>query len=548
LFLLATTVPVFLLASLLTRKAIWGHLATLLVLQGVLLEFDGSYPTAVWPDLYSNGHIGGAFALLTLYFIVAGHLRTAAFLFGAMPAIHIGQWPVLLGLVPLYVLWRCYRKEGALVRQAVPYFVGGLLVAISVYGIHMALREPVPTEGVYAATGDATAIWQGYTARHDQHRQFPPGNGQVILIGTLLLSAMLVTRSKDGVIRAAAGWIGVYAGGVAMAVWGVMAVHAVMGADIPFLLIAWMPYRLINHIPALFIALCLGALLNERKDGEGVPKNYAGGWLLVALLVGAAQPLLARIIPDELYASYVAQGDWVPFFLFGIAFATGFGRAEGVSSKFVDGLSFYLLFEVAFWVLVLPLGAFHQFGFACLILGFVLQLVLLRKGAYQKLGVFVSQRVLASAALVVCGVMLYHQWICRESLPKGTFTERVSTYLAEADQPDAMLLARPDEYMLQARTGHPVLVEAATPSLISYIPKLGPAIEKTYEDIYGMRFQKAGETKIPWSNLWRERSREEWESLGTRYGFDYVIAGRGTELNLDALLADEHLTLYAVNE
>ena len=110
LFLLATVVPPFLMGSLLGRRARWGHVAALLVLLGIHIPFYSNYPVQVWPGLYSNGHIGLGCALLTLYLLLAGRHRRAYLLFGLMPAIHAGQFPPLLGLVLLRLLWNgCYR-------------------------------------------------------------------------------------------------------------------------------------------------------------------------------------------------------------------------------------------------------------------------------------------------------------------------------------------------------------------------------------------------------------------------------------------------------
>lgn len=546
LFLLATTLPVFLLTTILTRKAVWGHLATLLVLQGVLLEFDGSYPTFVWPELYSNGHIGGAFALVTLYFILAGRLRTAAFLFGAMPAVHVGQWPVLVGLVPLYVLWMYRQHAGDSLRRTVPFFLLGVALAGGIYAVHVGLSDPPPTEGIYATTGGSEAIWRGYTAQHDPHRQFPPGNGHVILVGTLLLAALLATRASDATVRHAAAWIGVYAGGIALAVWGVMMVHAALGADIPFLLIAWMPYRLINHIPTLFIALCVGAIINGAsrliaEPTEATTKDCAGVWIVLALAVGAAQPLLAKLIPNDIYTAYVAQGDWVPFFLFGVALFV----LTRNSALFSSGRGIFLALTVG--CAVVPLALYHQFGAACLILGIMLHASLMRWVRQPRVARFVHSRLLIALCLIVAALLLQHQWRYRQSLPNSDFHERVTAYLAGHDAGDAMLLARPDEYMLQARTGHPVLVEAATPSLISYLPTVAPVIEQTYQDIYGISFKlrEEGGASPSWEVVWKERTDAQWRDLAQRYQFQYVIAAKHLDINLDEVLADEYQALYA---
>jgi hypothetical protein len=113
------------------------------------------------------------------------------------------------------------------------------------------------------------------------------------------------------------------------------------------------------------------------------------------------------------------------------------------------------------------------------------------------------------------------------------------------------LLAPPDNLLLQATTNHPVLADVATPSLISYVPAIGPSIESMYRDIYGITFQLphpgvSGESLVPWQRHWRERDYATWYELSGRYEFTFVLAPVDLPLQLTEILADESYALYAV--
>lgn len=559
LFLLGTVLPVFFLTALLTRRARWGHIAALLILQGTMLEFDGSYPTFVWPELYSNGHIGGAIALLTLIAYLAGcgpacrsmtegpraashvgntpcapgTLAIAAFLFGVMPCIHAGQWPVLLGFAPLFCLFLIHGGETPRVLRAIPFFLAGIGVCVACYVILRGFAEAPPDSGPYAVQGDSAAVWKAYTARYDPHRRFPPGNGHVILAGMLLLSALAAWREQNTRQRRIFLGLLLYTMGVAGAVWGIMVIHAALGADIPLVLIVWMPYRLINHLPPLCLALMVGILCRPREDGRVLP---IAGAAVAALLFGAVSPWFWPLLGQGLFARYFTQGDAVPFLLFGAAWLH-----LALPPKTRPARHHALLLVMPL-VLLTP---YHQFGTACLGAGYALALLcrwpLLQRTVHPRCGMG-----LAALGLVAAAALVAHQYRYRQELPTPDFSVRVAAYLAEQGQPRAMLATPPEDLLRQAHTGHPVLAEVATPSLISYKQEIGPAIAQLYADLYSIHFSLPVRETPSWESLWQTRSAQEWHQLAETYGFAYVIAPINLPLNLQPVLADTATALYAV--
>ncbi len=112
-----------------------------------------------------------------------------------------------------------------------------------------------------------------------------------------------------------------------------------------------------------------------------------------------------------------------------------------------------------------------------------------------------------------------------------------------------MLAVPPDSYSVQARTGHPVLAEAVTPSLISYLPELAPAINRLWRDLYGATFERPapGAQEPPaWDLAWRQRKAEDWRALAEQYGFDYVAAPDSVALKLPRVLREGGMSLYTV--
>lgn len=548
LFLLASILPVYVLTATLARSVMAGLLAALLMMQGVMLEFDGSYPIMVWPEIYSNGHIGGGVVLLALAALVAGRFRRAFFLLGLIPCIHVGQWPPLAATAALFGLHALVlrgKDGGPRAARWAGVFLLGLGFTLLFWLIQSRFTLPLPDSGPFATGGDTAAVWRGYTALHDPHRRFPPGNGHVVLAGTILLAWLLVIRGRENHLRRGGLALALYATIVGALVWGTMAIHAVLGVEIPFLLIAWMPYRLINHIPAILLALSFAWILARWP--------LRGGHLLVgAALVGMAQPLWPRVVGEAIHARYLAGGECVPFALYGAAlFAAVVGHP----------VRWRAILLVAAPVLALAL--YHRFGAACVVAGIGLACLMERAGALippasikfhwgrgaiwkqKPRGQTPGSRGRVAIAALGTALLLCHQAAHRSHLPVPPLHAEIARGLVADINP--VILGPPDGLLIQATTNYAVLADVATPSLISYVPAIGPSIDTMYREIYGFGFQPepvgaAG----AWQERWRGRDRAAWLALAERYEFNYVLAPRDLPLQLDEILADERYALYAV--
>ncbi|MBL7645812.1 MAG: hypothetical protein JNK74_06425 [Candidatus Hydrogenedentes bacterium] len=553
LFLLASVLPVYALTATLTRSVLAGLLAALLMMQGVMLEFDGSYPTMVWPEIYSNGHIGGGVVLLALAALVAGRFRRAFFLLGLIPCIHVGQWPPLAVTVGLFGGHALMVSKKAAAPRAVRWagvFLLGLCLTALFWVVHRQFTLPLPASGPFAAGGDTEAVWRGYTTLHDPHRRFPPGNGHVILAGTILLAWLLAIWGGEHRLRRTGLGLALYTSIIGLVVWGTMAVHAVLGPDIPFLLIAWMPYRMINHVPAIALSLMVALILTRWPTR---------GWRLLAgaAAIGMLQPLWPWVVGETFHRRYLAGGECVPFLLYGASLFAVLVVAVG------QGARWRAIALAA--APIMPLAMYHRFGAACVVAGIFIAFALDRK--FESIAGFPKfyrsgrwaiwkqaarrSRFRIPVPLIVagCALILIHQAGHRQQLPASALQERMESALFARG--DVCLLAPPDSLLLQATTNYPVLADVATPSLISYVPAIGPSIESMYSDIYGISFRlpepgMRQEPTTPWQRLWRERDQATWVELSRRYEFTLVLAPVDLPLQLTEILADESYALYAV--
>jgi hypothetical protein len=197
---------------------------------------------------------------------------------------------------------------------------------------------------------------------------------------------------------------------------------------------------------------------------------------------------------------------------------------------------------------ILPLAMFHRFGAVCVVMGIAGGWLLDR--AYTGWSPWIARWKVPATVTVLAGsiALLAHQYDYRKELPVSAFQQAVAGRLAGSG--DVLLLAPPDNLLLQATTGLPVLAEVATPSLISYVPEIGPSIDRLYTNVYGSTFRipAVGAPERPsWQSLWRERSVESWTELSQRYGFTHVIAPADLSLQLREIVAADGYALYAVD-
>ena len=551
LFIFASTVPQFLLGAVIARRAIAGHVTALLFLSGIHLAFDGSYPLFVWPGMFSNGHIGTGYALICVALLVARRYAVGGFLTGLLPAVHLGQAPtvfVLLALQAATVLW---RRDSASFRRLAVWFLAGASLSVTCYFVQRSFAAGPLAEGAYATQGDSASYWSGRISGHDMHRSIPAGNSHLVTVGFLLLSAITLIEFRRGRTSERQLWCAFYGLTIVAIVYSVMAFQVLLGRETPYLLLGWLPYRLYNHLPPLVLAL-LSAFCFRRSTNvyiEMVP--------LMAIVLPVVVPLvLDRSLP-QVSARYFATGEWAMFLLYGaVVFAVmreisvARPRENGPSGSTLSFGREFIIPAAALLGVSLVLAPFHQFGAAMIVAGGLI-MVLIIKGEPLRASIVLRERVVqqfaALTVIVAAATMFFEQANARDQLPVGSFEHAVAEYLNASGEPNAMLLSAPYQLLLQAQTGHPVLVDMATGFYGSYRPSLGGVANAIYTEIYGIDFTRPPKNQGPdWKTVWASRSPEDWKRLGARWGFRYVVARKGITVNLPVVRTVGTSTLHAV--
>lgn len=539
LFMWATVLPPFLLAAGLSRRALFGHGAALLVLLGAHTPFYSNYPAAVWPGLYSNGHIGLGWALLTLWFIAAGHARPGYLLAGLMPAVHLGQFPPVLLLAAARLVWAVWTGRRPEWCNALVWGGAGVFFAAG-FWVWLHTGAPPGEAPPWIPDIAPDTVLHGYLEHHASHRRLPDVTAHILVVGTLLLALPFgrQARRTEG-MRDPAAWVAAYALATGGLVWLIATVHQYLGGHTPPLLLAWMPYRLVNHLGPLLVVIALAALARRA------PHRVGPAALLALLAFALARPLLALTLPAEWYARYLGSSELLLYGLYGMALsamlvlggASGFRRA-------------WVLLSLA---VLLAIAAEHQFGAACAAAGAGLMTFLAR---YEPAGWPERDPHLRrwSKWTVVCGgalaaMLAGHQAAQRVHLPVTAFQREVRAFLAEHNAPARLVLVRHQQEGLQARLRQPVMTDMATMTWIPYRPDLGPTLYQMYRDLYGINLAPRPRERthtMPWFEVWPGKTAAEWRALSERYGFDYVQAPAFMELELEPVLKGRTDVLYQV--
>lgn len=524
--------PVYMMASLLARSTMAGHLAALLLLANAQAFFRSYYANNVWPAMFTSGELGLAWAIGCVVALAAGRWRLAFFLVGLMPIIHIGQMPPVLALaVGCLAGVYCYRRSET--WPALQGLAAGLSLTGAFLLIYWQFRQPLPPLPAGISENEVLDTWRRFTYFDDIHRRptVPPRFGPFIhshlaLVGSLLLgAAWLRARWGQANERVAAMVPLAYVALCAAAVWMAWLIQHQMGINTPYLVIGWMPYRLSNH--AAVILVCTVAAILCAPQARQVPPLAVGA----ALLWLALRPLLGLIVPPDVFDAYFSLSEGPLFLLLGAAAM----RLWQVMphSRWAWGLGF--LSTLAFLLLI---G--HQFLVACMVLGAGIE-VLAQHAALRQLP---SLRP-AMAVLGILAVLglLRAEFQQRQHLPRTPFELEMRTYFQAQNDPKGMLLAPFWTINYQEKTGQPVFSTYDTPWMIPYLQPLGPSIEQMLDDAYGIRF---GDSWGYGLEAWQARSTEGWQDLGQRYGIRYVLSPENVPIALDKVLEGEGWALHRI--
>ncbi len=522
--LLATVLPAYALAGAFSKRILFAHVAAVLMLVGMHVHFYSNYPVQIWPDLYSNGHVGTGWALLSFGLFVGGHKRSGLLMLGFMPAIHLGQAPPVYFAIGCIMLWELRQKNTELLKMALGWALPGLLVSMGL-GIWIWLHfPPSVSSGAWGSDLASDAIFKSYMTHHASHRAIPPSSGHVPLILLLGLTGLGLLQDSDGLLRKRFAWIGLYGLGLGICVWGITLIHYRMGTSIPSVLVSWMPYRLLNHVAPLIVGVCIGYS----------SRHSAGRWGLTGILgFMLVAPVLGLVLPESFYTRYIAGGE---IYLFALA---GF-----VVSMLINGVTIKKLSSVILLVLPIVFFFMHQFALVGFLLALNVGLVLEKLPDRPKK----LHGALAIMGCLVLGMLVIGQLQNRVHLPVSDFEKQVASTLAAAPE-DAVLLVPYQQEGLQGRLGVAVMADMATLTWIPYRSDLRPGLEKMYRELYELMLvpdENHDKPTIPWFEVWPAFTLEDWQRLSREYKFTYVLAPDFMDFKLESILAGDGQTLWQV--
>lgn len=545
-FLASSTVPVFLLGALFSRRQLAGHVAVVFVLLGIHTTFYSSYPVLVWPMIFSNGAIGLGYMLLALWALLDRRYTLAGLLMGLAPAVHLGQFPPLLLIAALVALRLIGTGQARHVRTMALFAIPGLLIcALFAAFIAWSAVAP-PVDGPYYTAAAPDDLWRTFMERYAGHRAIPFTTGHLVLAGALIAGAALLAARRAGIVpgeeTGTTGqpaklldspwtWALLYCAVASAMLWGIMLVHYVTGPDVPYLLVGWLPYRLMNHVAPILIPLLIA--IGFARD------RSRPAYVAVALLAALLAPLAHLFLDGDLVEKYISGGDYLFFFLFGGAAGTGLILAGRRRTRFAG------IGVVATAAMLALLACFHQFGAACTLAGLL--------AACAPLPRLITPRMVRFASTALIGMLLIAMLAKdaegRRHLSRSDFHRDVAGYLEAEGKSDAMILVQYDQAGDQAQFGHPVMADMATFLFTPYRSALAPSVNAIFQDFYGVYLDPAARQPDPplaWHEVWPARSLEEWQRLSEKYGVEYVAAPSFMRLPLELILRGRQHNFFRI--
>ncbi len=530
---IAIHVPIYLLTWVLTRRAAAAHMATLLGFVGANTFFQSYMPISPWATKATSGIIGMGWAFAVLIALSASRWRWAGILFGLMPLVHLGQWPMILLTTLATMGWLVYTRDFTALRRLVTWASVGFCCCVIFAVAQQSVVVPDPTEGAYYSAKDGQAIWATYTTNEDMHRALTDwprfgrlGNSNIALIAVLLIAWPLALREVTRkTVRGPWRILVTYALLSIAAVWFARLVHQFTGTDVPYVVVSWMPYRLIIHVSMLLLCVA-GARACLREGNVTIAALASLAWL-------AALPLWSLLLPEALANRYFSATETALFLLTG-------GMLPALWNEFSEFRRCRTVWGVGLAAGILGLALYHQVAAATVLAGLALGIADNRFRITIRLPRHLGTALALLLGLVSLGNVLGQEWTHREHLPISPFEAELAAYLAENSAPDAMVLTPLEEHY-QMVLNRPVVATFETRQFMSYMQSLSTTIEKLFGDLYGV-------TDDHWYDweLWQERSTEEWQELGKAYGFRYVLSKTFYPLHLPECKRGDGLVLYEI--
>jgi hypothetical protein len=565
-FLFSSVFTSFALALLLARQARWAHVSAVLTACNLAVPLGGAYPVFVSPSFWSHGHIGLHTALLATVMVLAGYVSAGGFLLGLIPSIHAAMALVLWPWGLVYLLAHKLR------RVVTPALLGVIVCALLAALIWI-LAPSSRVDSPYDLQLDGATVRQTFITYTDIHRQRPSLNSLAYGVHTLAFLAMgaLFVWLPSGPRhvasapspRATGAWLLLLAAMSWVLVYGSWIAQRWLGT-LPTWVDIWMPYRFSNVSAALMLPLCAALLarLDARLCTAGRRVLTA---LTLALLIGAG---LQTLMTGE-WATVLQPRHQLLVVLWGLVLGSYFAAPEGAPDRSRSAVRLAL----GGTVLIVGLGIYgalgwrptFEFGAASILAGGGIAIGARIGRRWRIQGGHRWQYVFDGVLALVCvaaGLATLHsrypdRAVGTAGMTVSTFDRELSAWLSQHARAQELLVAPIDPVLeLQAKTAHPVLVEAETLWIMSYAPSLSGVIGAITRDVYGVdysitaqieRLRRTGSLADPvWREIWTGRSRTAWTGLRQKYGMRLVLSPM--PLDLPVVLRGADWVLYEIPE
>ncbi len=498
LFMFLSAFVPFALTAALTRRPAWGHVAALFTLSEAAHQFRGIYPSQIFPDFNSDGHVGAHAAMLIVALLLAASWKWGGLLLGLLPAIHptmaIIVWP--WSLCYLFFKGRTLAPD---VRKRLFLSIGTGLAICGALGVFILLTAPpLVAPPPYDSHANGPLIYRLFETTSDAHRRPLPMVSLGYLVNPLALFGLIAILAwKDGKSKAMARWLFL----LGICIWGY-----VDGA--------WLFQRIAGWLP-LPVQISM-------------PGRYANLSAMLLIPLGVAIIARVRQAPAIFTALILVQAACTPYYhdflkryfivlIWGAALAAHIYLRRRKASA--HG------FELPSWC------APAAFLLAVLVsLGIPFNAAWAERASQQNPGYRIQP-----------------------------YDHQLNAWLAaHASADDAILVPTGPASELQSKTGRPVMMELETIYFMTYKPDLAPVIGSMARDFYGLDYADPahlapllqGGRFTPGSPhvtaAWQSKTVEEWRDLSRKYNFHLVLSLTAVPLPLSPVLPGPRWTLYSI--
>ena len=562
LFIALTILVPYLIVVYRTGRIVLGLATVTLVLAGCALSFRGVYPTFLFPEFQSHGHVGAHLALLTVFLLGLGFARAGGFGLGALISLHpvfgafAWAWAALWTSLP----WRGIQN----VRQRISLL--WLAVGLAVSGATFAFYwTQSPNDiGALASTDGALTIRDHFIAYTDLHRKVPPVGSQVFthgyfahfLLWAALAWSLLLSRRNHAPTRERHPLdiaLLSFSGLTWMTVWLAWLAET-NGLELPPAIVTFMPYRF-SVLSQLIIPALLVIAIHRAVAQSKTTESSQAGWIALGsalCCVGAVAAYVCLIYPASRHAPRFQVS--VVAFLSALPFAIAvYERKSAAWSSFVPmitlGIAWYVLQRVSQTPVLFAYAA-------AIVSAFALALVVRRLPTHGR-----NRNVFSIVSVAMCAGVLVAASLTPSSSPQKhyrNFERRVNAHLAAVGASSPIAVAFQPGYHYQAKLDSPILMESESLWIMTYVPETASYLADVTKELYGVDYSSraaldalAAKSKIGpyapfWTDAWKRRSVEQWQTLAEKYGFEYVISSRRAPLAFEPIIAQDGSALYRI--